>query len=188
MTQDGHEPDPNDAPPRPTSTHWAEPDVHDDAGLLPPFVPGRSRADHDDEVLGTDDAVVDTTGAVSEAADTVLEAAKTNQVSTPGADEPAEEVPISFHDWPAGYAAGEPPEMEAEVSQAHAPQEDRPTEPPRTRQEDDPEAALADRLEELAHRIRTEGRTGIESEMASLDRFTALVAGVVAGYLAGMGD
>jgi hypothetical protein len=47
---------------------------------------------------------------------------------------------------------------------------------------------VADRLEELARRIRADGRRGVEQEMASLDRFTSLVAGVVIGYLAGLRD
>jgi hypothetical protein len=50
----------------------------------------------------------------------------------------------------------------------------------------DPLADIASHLESLADRIRAEGRSGIEREMASLDRFSSLIAGVVAGYLAGL--
>ena len=48
--------------------------------------------------------------------------------------------------------------------------------------------ALADRVESLAAVLRREGRAGVEREMTSRDRLTALVAGVLAGYLAGLED
>lgn len=46
-------------------------------------------------------------------------------------------------------------------------------------------AEMAERLERLAEALRREGRPGVEREMGSEDRLTSLVAGVLAGYLAG---
>jgi hypothetical protein len=51
---------------------------------------------------------------------------------------------------------------------------------------EDPVLDVADRLESLAGRLRSEGPAAVEREMASLDRLTALVAGLVSGYLAGL--
>jgi hypothetical protein len=48
--------------------------------------------------------------------------------------------------------------------------------------------AAAERLERLGDVLRSEGRAGIQRELASRDRLTALLAGVVAGYLAGLQD
>lgn len=45
--------------------------------------------------------------------------------------------------------------------------------------------AMADRVERLAEALRREGRPGVEREIGSEDRLTALLAGVLAGYLAG---
>ena len=44
--------------------------------------------------------------------------------------------------------------------------------------------AMADRMERLAEALRREGRPGVEREIASEDRLTSLLAGVLAGYLA----
>ena len=44
--------------------------------------------------------------------------------------------------------------------------------------------AMADRVERLAEALRREGRPGVERAMASEDRLTSLLAGVLAGYLA----
>lgn len=49
-----------------------------------------------------------------------------------------------------------------------------------------PEAA--ERLEKLAAVLRREGSAGIQREAASRDRLTSLLAGVIAGYLAGLED
>lgn len=53
--------------------------------------------------------------------------------------------------------------------------------------EPDLAAELAGRLDVLAARLREEGAEGAREEMESLDRFTALVAGLVSGFLAGHG-
>ncbi|HSH46729.1 MAG TPA: hypothetical protein VK966_12865 [Longimicrobiales bacterium] len=47
---------------------------------------------------------------------------------------------------------------------------------------------LADRLEWLAQALRTEGREALRREVSSGDRMTALMAGVLSGYLAGQRD
>lgn len=44
---------------------------------------------------------------------------------------------------------------------------------------------MAERVERLAEALRREGRPGVEREMGSEDRLTSLLAGVLAGYLAG---
>jgi hypothetical protein len=221
MTQDGPGRGPHDAPPPPTSTQWSGPEADDDPGLMPPFVPGRSRADRDEEpVLGTDDAMLDTDDAVADAPETVREGAETDLASTPDDDQPfpfdlpVAEDPLPFHGRPPGEAGDEPPGIElerqeqaeasdeasgpvevpgtdhapwtgtAEVAESHG-QTPAP-EPGETADAVGPAADVADRLEALADRLRSEGQRGAESEMASLDRFTALIAGVVTGYLAGL--
>jgi hypothetical protein len=52
----------------------------------------------------------------------------------------------------------------------------------------DPMGEVADRLEALAARLRDQGARGVEEGMASSDRMTALLAGLIAGYLAGLAD
>ena len=44
---------------------------------------------------------------------------------------------------------------------------------------------LADRLEEMARRLRDQGGAAVRQELESDDRFTALLAGLLGGYLAG---
>ncbi|MFO7895173.1 MAG: hypothetical protein R6U63_15785 [Longimicrobiales bacterium] len=46
-------------------------------------------------------------------------------------------------------------------------------------------AELADRLEEMAARLRDRGVEAAEEQMSAPDRFTALLAGLLAGYLSG---
>lgn len=48
--------------------------------------------------------------------------------------------------------------------------------------------AMAERVERLAEALRREGRPGVEREIGSEDRLTSLLAGVLAGYLAGRED
>jgi hypothetical protein len=47
---------------------------------------------------------------------------------------------------------------------------------------------LADRLEKLSHRLRLEETDALLRRLASGDRLDAMVAGLLAGYLAGRGD
>lgn len=47
---------------------------------------------------------------------------------------------------------------------------------------------VAERLERLADALRREGRGALEREVRSPDRLTSLLAGVLAGYLAGSAD
>lgn len=49
----------------------------------------------------------------------------------------------------------------------------------------DAAAEVAHRLEAMARRLREEGVRAAEAEMGSPDRFTALLAGLLAGYLTG---
>ena len=48
-----------------------------------------------------------------------------------------------------------------------------------------PADELADRLEAMADKLRRRGTAGVEADMSSPDRFTALLAGLLAGYLSG---
>lgn len=50
------------------------------------------------------------------------------------------------------------------------------------------EEAIADRLERLATRLREGGPGAVTAELDSGDRFDALLAGMIAGYLAARGD
>lgn len=213
MTQEGQGSGPNDAPPPPTSTSWSVPDSDEDDGLMPPFVPGQSRPAREDmddvqhtgpaadgRVLDTDDAVIDTTDAVAEASGSVPGGADTDLASSPDDDAPfpfdlpVEEEPLPFYGWPPGSSEDQPPEMGLEELEAapDAPDAPEPVPTPAADAVDRPDAPadptgdIADRLEALAERIRTEGPDALERDMASLDRFTALVAGVVAGYLAAL--
>jgi hypothetical protein len=48
--------------------------------------------------------------------------------------------------------------------------------------------ALADRLEKLSHRLRVEDSNAMLSKLARGDRLDALLAGLLAGYLAGSSE
>ena len=56
---------------------------------------------------------------------------------------------------------------------------------PASQQSHTPLTALADRLEKLSHRLRVEDTTVIVRRLAGGDRLDALLAGLLAGYLAG---
>jgi hypothetical protein len=177
---------------------------------------GPLAGDAADTVLDAADTVSATPDAVAEGAET--DVASTPEEDDPFPfDLPIEDESLPFYGWPSGETTDETPEVDLaaleepdiQEGEATAPPEDPDTPeargatldetgdaafdevpPEATRPVDhaDPSLDIADRLEALAHRLRNEGQDGIEKEMASLDRFTALVAGVVAGYLAGLRD
>lgn len=53
---------------------------------------------------------------------------------------------------------------------------------------EDRTARLADRLESIARRLRTDGPAALDQDLQSPNRFDALLAGVLAGYLASGDD
>ncbi|HEX6939595.1 MAG TPA: hypothetical protein VF158_09295 [Longimicrobiales bacterium] len=53
---------------------------------------------------------------------------------------------------------------------------------------EDRAARLADRLEAIARRLRVDGPAALSQDLESHDRFDALLAGVLAGYLAAGDD
>lgn len=202
MTREGQGIEPGETPLRPASTRWAEPETSHDEELLPPFPGGRGSVQDDaagavpaeatapvepvpsgEEIAGveateavdTAEAVdtvdaVDAGGAVTDADETVVDTAESVAV--------AEEEPLAA-------AAAEPEvdlgELEA-MLEAAAPAVPGAYETPGA-----PDAAIkiAERLEELAARLRAEGAPATAADMASSDRLTALLAGLIAGYLAG---
>jgi hypothetical protein len=203
MSRDGQGTGPDESPMPPASTRWSSPDAGDDADVLPPFVPGR-RPTSDEPVADTTDVVADTTELVSETVEP-------EPVTTPepeadwfpfdepqAADEPAVADEPESDDEPfpwADEAADEWPEaagadartsgqvwstaFEAEIEDLEAAPEEVDGDA-----DTDPALDLADRLEALAGRLRDRGAAGVESDMASPDRMTALLAGLIAGYLA----
>jgi hypothetical protein len=259
MTGEGQGDAPREAPP-PTSTRWAEPATAEDAGLLPPFMPGRKRPAEADEpivtgpdavedlepVQGAEEVVEETAEAVAETGEVVhaesedepfpfefpeaealqwgaeeegyapaeeeslpvaewedpeaVEAPGTEPEGEPWSDGVVEEVTEPWAEGRVEEATLEPPPWEAleevqpeqeslggamaeeAAEAAAAPAE--PDEPPRTI--GPAEAEMAERLETLAARIRADGAAAAEAEMDSSDRLMSLVAGLIAGYLAGL--
>lgn len=53
---------------------------------------------------------------------------------------------------------------------------------------EDRAARLANRLEAIARRLRTDGAAALDQDLQSRDRFDALLVGVLAGYLAAGDD
>jgi hypothetical protein len=246
MTREGQGDTPREAPP-PTSTRWTEPATAEDAGLLPPFMPGKRRPAEADEPIVAGSDAVEALEPVQGAEEAVVHAEaedepfpfelpETEALQWNAEEEgyvPAEEEPVPVGEWeepetveepgtePEGepwgdgaveevteeWAEGrveeatlEPPPWEAleevqpereslggavaeETAEAEAAPAE-PDEPPRTIGR--AEAEMAERLETLAARIRAEGGAAAEAEMDSSDRLTSLVAGLIAGYLAGL--
>jgi hypothetical protein len=183
MTREGQGIDPEDMPFPPASTRWSEPTSHQDEGLLPPFVPRRPRSDAE-----SGDAPPVTTTPPDDSLD--------------HEDVQADDEPFPFETpWDGGADVAEPEVDLAELEQrfeaatpavpgvgwdtgpeAHqkaGPDVDRSAAGPA------PAAELAERLEGLAARLRAGGWESVEADMASPDRLTALLAGLIAGYLAG---
>ena len=59
---------------------------------------------------------------------------------------------------------------------------------PASQQSHTPLTALADRLEKLSHRLRVEDTTVMVRRLAGGDKLDALLAGLLAGYLAGTSE
>jgi hypothetical protein len=173
---------PEDTPAPLASTRWAEEAEAEDDGLVPPFIPGAS---------GVGSA------AARPEADPPTQPASGVGGTTEFADAPGPADPFGT---PAEAFPFQPPRHEAPVPEA-AGSDDFPFdafdlsggEAEAAAAVDEPAQAMgsgdaddvADRLEALARRLRDEGAGAAESALASGDRLTALLAGVLAGYLAG---
>ena len=142
-------------------------------------------------------------------ASTVQESETDPTLSAPADSTVDESFPFEAFDddpaLPAGPEAGagpieqEPDEVEPEgIGAAEDPEPWSTTEPWEEGADPDadvwqaPQAAsmgaaveLAERLESLAAKLRAEGADGVESQLASHDRMTSLLAALLAGFLAG---
>lgn len=153
-------PGPDQEPSPPTSTGWAQEPAETDEELAPPFIPGGAPAPVESAPGG--DQEEDTEAAAFPFAP--------DRPDATGAGRREFEDDFPMHAFQIEGAEVEP--AEAEVRGAH--------QPPRDSAHD-----LADRLEAMADRLRAEGSAAAEAEMSAPDRFTALLAGLLAGYLAG---
>ncbi len=136
-------------------------------------------ADEWDEPAAEEDVVVD------EAVDVGADEYRDSVADHPVGDEAPSEAPDDSDDdvdlpSSAGYVFEPEPEPETEGITGSASGVAAYGEP-------DLVEELADRLNGLAARLRDEGADAARAEMDSYDRFTALVAGLVSGFLAGHG-
>lgn len=170
---------PEETPAPLASTRWTEEEGADDGGLMPPFIPGVSASEADAAEPGGPVAPAEPAPSESSTADpeSVGTAAEPFPFGVPGTDEPQPEQAGATDDFPYdAFDLSDEPEADVGVS-----------EPPFA---DAPGAGVddaAERLEDLARRLRSEGPAAAESALGSGDRLTALLAGVLAGYLAGRG-
>lgn len=158
-------PGPDDAPAPPTSTGWSrDEDGHDD-DLAPPFVPGEAAPSKDDDTgslpfeYGWDDE--GDAGASEEDVFPVdafdIEGDEAGWATEPGSAVAGQDA---APDTPPPAGATESREMESARE-------------------------IAGRLEDMARRLRDQGPAAARAEIDSTDRFTSLLAGLLAGYLAG---
>lgn len=169
MTDGNRHPDQEPVPP--ASTGWSQEQDDADDELAPPFLPGAAPAAGGREAPAVEP---ETPAGAEEAGQETEEGAFPfdagwEQAET-GAD-PDDTFPVEAFEIEGG------PEGPSASAAADA------WEATETGGGDAHE--LADRLEAMARRIRAEGAVAAESEMSSPDRFTALLAGLLAGYLAG---
>jgi hypothetical protein len=197
MTREGQGIGPEETPSAPTRTQWDREENSPEPELLAPFVPGRRVSPPPDAGIadaeappGEDPRREDP--AEPETLSTADEPWTDSLVSDPWAEayeDPGEEVDL------AELESELEPEPEPEFEAAFEPEpafepeyEHRPEEGAAVGEPGQDEAvALAEVLEGLAARLRGDGARGVEAEMASPDRITALLAGFLAGYLAGRG-
>lgn len=212
MTLDGHDTGGDETPAPPARTRWQEDLPEDDDDLLPPFVPGHNRSDAppapavapaaESAASAANDGPEMAAPEPEPASPTVEPEAAANLDSSPfdfpwesGAEaEPAspDEAAESAGGWQPGPTPAQDDEFpfdafDIEGDEAGA-EFAAPSQPPTPASPDMDREELASRVERLAGVLRTEGRTGVEREMASDDRLVSLLAGVLAGYLAGLED
>ena len=212
MTLEGQDTGPDETPAPPATTRWQEDRPDDDDVLLPPYVPGRRRPDATGEPAPSVETSL--TAEEPEAASSTVEPEAARSVESSPYDFPWEsESPENDPDDLSPGEAAEPEdafvpgpgpssddefpfeafdiegdEESSEAYEAPLAAEQPATDPaPGPDLESDPRA-LAVRVQRLADVLRQEGRSGLEREMSSRDRVTSLMAGVLAGYLAGLED
>jgi hypothetical protein len=204
MTREGQGIDPEETTFRPASTRWSEPETAHDDGFLPPFVPGRAKAARQGPDVTPDEDAAPAAHAAEESRAPDIQPFEPVEIDAATASrdsDEGEEEPFPFEmSWEEESDVDGPEvdlaELEAQLETATpagpgAPggYEDTPSgegypispQGPGT----DAAAELAGRFDELARRLRAEGADSVTADMASPDRFTALLAGLVAGYLAG---
>lgn len=181
-------PGPEEAPAPPTSTGWSSEDDGQDEELAPPFVPGGTEPEP----------------AAREAAEPADVDAQAEPLAAPfepaaapeeAGDQAEDEESFPFETgWTEGAAADESEEdefpfdafdIEGESGEDEA-GPDTPQDPEaRVTREMAAAREAASRLEEMARRLRDQGPEAARAEIDSSDRFTSLLAGLLAGYLAG---
>ena len=176
---------PEETPTPLASTRWSEEGGADETDLMPPFIPGRGRDEASQDVAEPGGWVGPT---AAESAAFVVEpeapAGDAEGSTTPGADSAApawvaEDFPYEAFD----LSEEEEEEEEEEEGEGEGKGEavvEAPAETPPGDAND-----VAERLEEMARQLRSEGSAAAEAALGSADRLTALLAGVVAGYLVG---
>lgn len=195
MTRDAQGAGPDDSQRPPASTRWSAPDPAAADELLPPFMPGRSRdrpSPQPGEASSPQDAAQDAaqdapsewTLPDSSSADTEPDTAPEDGPDTEPEDEAFPfDGPVS---WDESFTT-EPQDGDIQASAPALPGEEwgdaswAPGAVPIRGASDD----IAERLEQVAAKIRAGGADAARSEMASGDRLTALIATLAAGYLEG---
>lgn len=189
MTLEGEEPDRDETPAPPARTRWSEDAADDEAGLMPPYVPGGR----------TSAATQPEAGAPAPAPpEEPRQPPEPEPEPETGSEFPFDAMPDDGEPTVAASPAGEGQghqegdfpfdafDLEGDVDESPvesaAMAEEAPTVPA------SPSDELAGRLERLADALRRDGRAGVDRELGSGDRLTSLLAGVVAGYLAGLDD
>lgn len=170
---------PEETPAPLASTRWTEEEGADDGGLMPPFMPGASASEASAAEPGVPVPPAEPGPSASPTAESesVGTAAEPFPFGVPGGDEPQPEQAGATDDFPYdAFDLSDEPEADVGVS-----------EPPLADAAGAGVDDAAERLEDLARRLRSEGPAAAESALGSGDRLTALLAGVLAGYLAGRG-
>lgn len=203
MTDESHGDGPDEAPIPPASTRWSEDALQDDDALAPPFVPGRQESapareagpesvpsPEIEEAATEEESFPFDLPAGAEVADESREETAAGEAAED--DFPFEQFDIEGEsEEGAGAvteAAQEPlpdaaPDVIPDVQRAAGPAGTDVAEPGAAA--GDTAGDVAALLDRLARTLRTEGEVGIRREMESPDRLTALLAGLVAGYLSG---
>jgi hypothetical protein len=214
MTREEQGRDPQDVERPLASTRWSESGAVPDDELLPPFMPGRNRqppAEHAPETVDSQpesepSAEADWTGTDTEVVEPVSEGfvtdhqdavAHTDEAVTGQDEAVTEEEAFPFETpgaWDEPYAFDSDSQNADSDEPAVEPWGEAMAEPwgaeeaaaePWDAEEPAAAAELAQRLEDLAARIRAEGADGARAGMNSSDRLTALLSTLIAGYLEG---
>ncbi len=209
MSDEGRRaPGPERPPAPPAASRRAGNDAVEATGLVPPFLPGRAHIVED-----TPPASTGAGGAGAAREEAVQEAAAAVTVEPEPVVAPDDAFPFELGDAPeatAGTGPGQAPATPASgvsggTAEEGEPEDEFPfdafgltgelpaassAEAGTVESNDAVSAAdsLAERLESLAARLRAEGASAAEIDMASSDRFTSLLGAILAGYLAAAHD